>query len=300
MIGFPSVGKSSLLSTVTKTDSEVAEYAFTTLTCIAGVVEYKDAKIQLLDMPGIIQGAAQGKGRGKQVIAAARTADLVLMVLEAEKADRHKELLTYELESVGIRINKSPPDVNVKMKKTGGVHFTTTVEQPHGVDEEMVKRLCQLYKIHNCDVLAREPVTPDELIDAIEGNRIYMRCLYVVNKIDTISLDEVDKLAHEPDHCVISIKMKFGLDHLLEKMWEYLDFIRMYTKPRGRRPDFNEPVIMRNGCRVEDVCNRIHRDFAAKFKYALVWGTSAKHQPQRVGLTHALQDEDVIQLNAAK
>src|SRR5688500_17780730 len=84
-----------------------------------------------------------GKGRGKQVISAARTADLIFMVLEAEKADRQKELLTYELESVGIRINKKPPDVTVKIKKTGGVHFTTTAEQTHGVDEEMCKKLCQ-------------------------------------------------------------------------------------------------------------------------------------------------------------
>lgn len=67
MIGFPSVGKSTLLSTLTKTKSEAAEYAFTTLTCIPGVVEYNNARIQLLDLPGIIEGASKGKGRGKQV-----------------------------------------------------------------------------------------------------------------------------------------------------------------------------------------------------------------------------------------
>merc|ERR1712157_562794 len=87
MVGFPSVGKSTLLSTVTKTESEQASYEFTTLTCIPGVIEYNDAKIQLLDLPGIIEGAAKGKGRGKQVIAVARTADPILMMLDANKAD---------------------------------------------------------------------------------------------------------------------------------------------------------------------------------------------------------------------
>ena len=72
MIGFPSVGKSTLLSAITKTESEQASYEFTTLTCIPGVIEYKAANIQLLDLPGIIEGAAQGKGRGRQVIAVAR------------------------------------------------------------------------------------------------------------------------------------------------------------------------------------------------------------------------------------
>lgn len=59
--------QSTLLSTLTKTESETASYEFTTLTCIPGVIDYKGANIQLLDLPGIIEGASQGKGRGRQV-----------------------------------------------------------------------------------------------------------------------------------------------------------------------------------------------------------------------------------------
>ena len=61
------MGKSSLLSLLTGTESESAAYEFTTLTCIPGVIHYNDSKIQLLDLPGIIEGAAEGKGRGRQV-----------------------------------------------------------------------------------------------------------------------------------------------------------------------------------------------------------------------------------------
>jgi ribosome-interacting GTPase 1 len=53
---------------LTATESEAASYEFTTLTCIPGVIEYKGANIQLLDLPGIIEGASQGKGRGRQVL----------------------------------------------------------------------------------------------------------------------------------------------------------------------------------------------------------------------------------------
>ena len=151
MIGFPSVGKSTLLSTITKTESAQASYEFTTLTCIPGVIEYKNANIQvcsyvscfttgkkyrhqssrtlkllvyevlplfpqLLDLPGIIEGAAQGKGRGRQVIAVARTADLVLMILDATKKDVHRQLLEAELDSVGIRLNQRPPNIYFKAR----------------------------------------------------------------------------------------------------------------------------------------------------------------------------------------
>src|SRR6201996_6202211 len=72
LVGFPSVGKSTFLSKITKTKSEAAAYSFTTLTAIPGVLEYGGAEIQILDLPGIIEGAAEGKGRGRQVISAAK------------------------------------------------------------------------------------------------------------------------------------------------------------------------------------------------------------------------------------
>uniref|UniRef100_A0A674PDH4 Developmentally regulated GTP binding protein 2 n=1 Tax=Takifugu rubripes TaxID=31033 RepID=A0A674PDH4_TAKRU len=127
LIGFPSVGKSTFLSLMTSTESEAASYEFTTLTCIPGVIQYKGANIQLLDLPGIIEGAAQGKGRGRQVIAVARTADVVIMMLDATKGDVQRELLEKELESVGIRLNREKPNIYFKIKKGGGLSFNSTV-----------------------------------------------------------------------------------------------------------------------------------------------------------------------------
>ncbi|PSN48321.1 Developmentally-regulated GTP-binding protein 2 [Blattella germanica] len=271
LIGFPSVGKSTLLSTLTATESEAASYEFTTLTCIPGVIEYKGANIQLLDLPGIIEGASQGKGRGRQVIAVARTADLVLMMLDATKQDVQRGLLEKELESVGIRLNKRKPNIYFKM-------------------------ILHEYKIFNAEVLFREDCSADELIDVISANRVYLPCVYVYNKIDQISIEEVDRIARQPNSVVVSCNMKLNLDYLLEQLWEYLSLIRVYTKKPGQPPDFDDGLILRRGVTVEHVCHAIHRTLAAAFKYALVWGTSTKYSPQRVGLHHVMNDEDVIQV----
>eukprot|EP00455_Lapot_gusevi_P051135 TRINITY_DN755_c0_g1_i1.p1 TRINITY_DN755_c0_g1~~TRINITY_DN755_c0_g1_i1.p1 ORF type:complete len:367 (+),score=128.01 TRINITY_DN755_c0_g1_i1:108-1208(+) len=295
MIGFPSVGKSTLLNTVTNTESVAAAYEFTTLTCIPGVIHHKDARIQLLDLPGIIEGASEGKGRGRQVIAVARTADVVLMMLDAAKGDIQKELLEHELETVGIRLNQRPPDITYSVKSTGGIKFNATVPLTH-ISEHVVKAVLHEYRVHNAEILVREDATLDQFIDVIEGNRVYMRCLYVYNKIDTITIEEVDRLAHTEHSVVLSCQHRLNVEYLLEKIWEYLDLIRIYTKPKGQAPDLNIPVILRKGSTVLQVCRSIHRDLEKNFNYALVWGTSAKHRPQRVGKKHELEDEDVVQI----
>lgn len=295
LIGFPSVGKSTLLNVLTSTHSESAGYEFTTLTCIPGVIEYNGANIQLLDLPGIIQGAAQGKGRGRQVIAVARTADLIIMMLDATKKDIQKELLTAELESVGIRLNKRKPNIYFKQKKGGGLSFNATIPLTK-TNEKMVQLILHEYKIFNAEVVFREDCTSDEFVDVILGTRVYMPCLYVYNKIDQISIEEVDRLARTPNSIVVSCNMKLNLDYLLEKLWEFLALVRVYTKKRGERPDFEGGLILRRGCTVEHVCHAVHRTLVDNFKYALVWGKSVKYSPQRVGLQHRMCHDDVIQI----
>jgi len=296
MIGFPSVGKSTLLTTVTDTESCAASYEFTTLTCIPGVIPYNDAKIQLLDLPGIIEGAAKGKGRGKQVIAVARTADLVLMVLDANKADHQREKLTYELAQVGIRLNQKPPNIYFKKKKGGGIAFTATVPNTHGLNEKSVYRILHEYKIHNAEVLLREDSTMDDFVDVVADNRLYMKCVYCYNKVDQITIEEVDRLAREENSVVISSKFKLNLDYLVSYIWNKLGMVRVYSKKPGQKPDLDEGIILREGATVEHCCHSIHRTIVKDFKYAMVWGRSVKFSPQRVGISHDLLEDDIIQI----
>lgn len=61
-------------------------------------------------------------------------------------------------------------------------------------------------------------------------------------------------------------------------------------------PDFTSGIVLHGKKDVTEVCKLIHRDLLDQFKFALVWGTSAKHTPQKVGLSHVLEDEDVIEI----
>jgi small GTP-binding protein len=285
-----------LLNRLTQTFSEVAAYEFTTLTCIPGVIQYKGARIQLLDLPGIIEGAKDGKGRGKQVIAVARTCNLLLIVLDSSKPLKSKLKIMNELEGFGIRLNKQPPSITFKRKDRGGVVISNTCNLTK-INEDIIRSILAEYKISNAEVCFKCNATPDDLIDVIEGNRTYCPALYVLNKIDQITLDELHLLSRLPHAVPISGMLGWNCEALKEKIWDYLELLRLYTKPRGQQPDYDCPVVIRRDkATVEGFCNRIHRKILEQFKYAVVWGTSVKHNPQRVGKDHVLADEDVVQI----
>ncbi|KAM0675538.1 Developmentally-regulated GTP-binding protein 2 [Gurleya vavrai] len=293
LIGFPSVGKSTLISKITTTISKAAEHEFTTLTCVSGKLSYKGAQIQILDLPGIIKGAAQGIGRGKQVISLARTSDLILMMLDPRRME-DKAVLEKELGEMGIRLNKKKPDVSLTITNNGGITVNTSVNLTK-IDENMVKLILKEYKINNCMIVIREDVSDDDIIDLVCGNVVYVKCLYCFNKIDAIGLEDLKKLDSENNVC-ISSRREWNFEELYEKIWDLLQLKRIYTKKKGEFPDLETPVVLREDKNVRDLCMELHKEFVTSFKYALVWGVSAKHMPQKVGLNHFLCDEDVVQI----
>lgn len=257
-----------------------------------------DAKMQLLDLPGIIEGAADGKGRGRQVIGVGKSADLILMVLDCQKGEAQKIKLTQELEYVGIRLNKEKPNIQIHPQKTGGIQFTSNVKNTK-IDKQMIQNIMHEYKLHNAHVTFRGDYDVDDLIDIIEGNRKYVKCLYVYNKIDTTSIEEVNEFSKHPINSCISVHMELGLDVLLQKIWKQLGMVRVYTKRKGEQPDFTDPIILtkaRGGYTVKDCILNLHKSILDEFASALVWGKSVKYSPMHCGLHHELCDEDVLQI----
>jgi small GTP-binding protein len=302
LIGLPSVGKSTLLNSLTNAKSRVASYQFTTLTAVPGMLHYRGAKIQVLDLPGVIEGASGGKGFGKRVLSVARSADLVLIVLDVFQP-HHLSVLRKELAEAGIRLDEQPPNILIEKTSTGGISVNAQV--PIKASERLIKEIMRLYGLHNGRLIIREPnLTDDQLIDVLNGNRIYVPSVIVLNKIDLVNASFVQEIKskivgnnnNNNNNYFVAVSADSGIniDVLKEAIYQRLGFIRVYMRPKGGETDFKEPLIINNGATVQDVCNKIHRSMAKNFRYGLVWGKSAKFAGQKVGLDHKLADEDVL------
>lgn len=296
LLGFPSVGKSTLLNALTGAKSRVGAYAFTTLTVIPGLLEYEHAKIQILDVPGVVHGAASGKGRGKEVLAVMRTADLALVIIDVSHPD-HLAALEKEAYDANLRFNSRPPNIKIAKKPRGGIDIAATVKLTK-VGIETLKGILEEFRMVNCDVVIREDITVEQFIDAIEGNKHYLPAAILLNKIDMIHQGQLAKLqkALHPD-LSISANQKLGIEELKELIFQKLDFIRIYTKEVGKKADLDVPMILQRGITIEGVCSKLHRDFIQKFRFARVWGKSAKFPGQKHMLPHVVEDGDVVEIH---
>src|SRR3989344_3596359 len=128
LIGPPSSGKSTLINKLTNAQSKVAPYAFTTVNVIPGMMKYNDAYIQILDVPGLIEGAEEGKGRGREVLSVVRGSDLIIVITEPSKLKAF-ERITAALERNGIRMNKIAPDIKITKKLDGGLIIHSNIKQ---------------------------------------------------------------------------------------------------------------------------------------------------------------------------
>lgn len=294
LIGLPSVGKSTLLNRLTSAKSAVASFLFTTVTVVPGMMEHRGAKIQILDLPGIIKGASTGKGLGKRVLAVAKSADLVLLILDVFQP-YHLNVVKTELANIGIRLDQKPPNIVIEKTSDGGIAVSQQVKMTK-MSVSLLKDILRVYGINNARVLIREDIDSEQLIDFVSGNKTYVQSLTLMNKIDLVNQGFLNELQSNIKTKIIPISAdsNININALKDKIYEKLDFIRIYMRPKGGETDYKEPLITRNGSTVLEICNKLHRDMKKEFRYGLVWGKSAKFGGQRVGLHHYLEDEDVL------
>jgi ribosome-interacting GTPase 1 len=294
LLGFPSVGKSTLLNHLTNNNSKVGAYDFTTLTVIPGMLHHNSAMIQILDIPGIISGASKGRGLGKRILSTTRSADLIILLIDVFNP-KVRDVLLDEIRAIGVRPDEHIPNIRIRKRGSGGVIITDLVGMTK-MDSDGIKEILREYKYHNASVVVREDATYDQLIDVLLKNRIYVQTLTVLNKVDMVGDREISEIREESDFnfLPISADNDYNLELLKDWIFEKLDLIKLYMKPRGETPDYDEPLIVRNGSTIRDVTDKIHEGLKDELRYTRVWGRSVKHGGQKVRLSHQPMDEDII------
>ena len=290
LAGFPSVGKSTLLNALTNAKSRAADYDFTTVTVIPGMMKYKGASLQILDVPGLVESASRGRGRGREVLSVARGADLLLiMAKRGSKSEFNR--INKELYLNGVRINSNPPGVAVKKTLKGGIKVTAPA-----MDKNLISSVAKEMGLVNADITIKQNLDLDGLIDAFSKNRVYTKALYIATMMDSAGSESVPPsrwVRYPTSESIfrISAKTGFGLDELKEAIWEKLELVRVYLKKPDKTIDYQEPIIMRQGDTLSDVLQKIGEKLAQNKRLAKIWGPGSRFPGQEASLHTKVKDQ---------
>ena len=156
--------------------------------------------------------------------------------------------------------------------------------------------MLRVYGVNSGRVLVRDDIDDEQLLDVLAGNRTYVPSLTVMNKIDLVNTGFTSELTRKLPYkfVPISAEADLNLQALREEIYSRLDFVRIYMRRRTGETDFDEPMIVKNGATILEICDKVHRSMKDDFRYAQVWGKSVRFGGQKVGISHRLMDQDVL------
>jgi len=303
ILGPTNVGRSSLLVSLTGAKAEVSPVYFATRKPIIGMLPYCDIQFQLVEAPAIVEGAAGGRMEGPQILGLARNADgLILMVDLSTGPIEQFRMLRSELEQAGIMIEKPEGEVEIIRRSAGvglqiigsGVLVGCTLED--------VRRLLANYRINSALIRIRGKVTLETLEESLFSSLVYKPTILVANKLDASGSEE--NLARLKDFMKdmeiplvpVSCRENIGLEKIGDHIFEMLRIIRIYPKEPGAKKPSSKPLVIGEGATVIEAARSLHSKLYKEFRYARIWGPSAKYPGQRVGSTHVLKDGDIIEI----
>ena len=213
--------------------------------------EYRGARIQVLDLPGIIKGASSGKGLGKRILSVARTADLVLLILDVFQP-HHEDVLINELGNIGIRLNQLPPNITIEKASMGGIAVAQQVKLTK-ITEGHLKDILHLYGVVSARVVTREDVTSEQLADHMAGNVSYSKAITVLNKIDLVDSEFLQDLRQRrsgesrTQAVEVSANAEVNIDALKQQIYEKLRFHQDIHAPEGRAHGLRRAAYRKGG-----------------------------------------------------
>lgn len=240
LLGGPNAGKSYLINKLTNAKLESTEIPYETQEPVSVILNYKGAKIQLVEYPSYYP---------REHSYLVKNADLLILF-----DDSAREFLR----KINVKLGKKEKKLEIIKEPSGGIRVIGSLN----VDKQTLAEILRNYGIHNATVKVYEDSTLEDLIDYLEG----------LEKKPYIDLT----------------KEKINLEELPELIIRRAGKILVFTK------ETEEGLVLDEGSTVRDLVLRIHKDLLRRFKFAKVWGRSAKFPGQRVGLDHKLEHLDRV------
>jgi ribosome-interacting GTPase 1 len=303
LLGVTNVGKSCLLSVVTNANVEVSAATYTTREPVPAVMNFEDVQFQVVEAPAVMEGSADGRAWGLQSLALARNADgLILMVDLSCDAVAQLSLVLGELEKARVLVSKPRGRVDIDRRYMGAGLRIILVGRLVDCSMREVEVLLRSYRIGDAVVKISGEVTLDEVEDAIFESTTYRPAVVVANKLDVAgaeaNLRRLERFVGGRFPIVaVSCEKRVGLERLGETLFRELGVIRVYTKEPGVREPSQRPFTLRRGATLADLARSIHSDFERDFVFARVWAERLVFSPQKVGLSFALEDGDVVEIH---
>jgi ribosome-interacting GTPase 1 len=257
ILGAPNVGKSRLLTRLTRATPEVAPYPFTTHEPHAGMMDWEDVHVQLIDSPPITEDYLEGYVPGM-----IQAADAVILMVDLGDDDgpfAAETVIERLAKTKTTLVNGELSGVSGETSNDAGAALLTTQHSP--VTKTML--------------VANKSDSPGAS-DRLEVVREMFESRFPIH--------------------VISAEHGTGLEELRDVIYRFLNVIRVYTKQPGKPADLTSPFTCPAGSTLVDLAGLVHRDFTTNLKSARIWGTGV-YDGQSVKRDHVLHDKDIVELH---
>jgi uncharacterized protein len=261
IFGAPNCGKSALVKELTGLHAEVAPYPFTTTQPAAGMMEFEDIQIQLVDTPPV---SPESPAWLFHII---RTADILVWMLDLsddallETTEQTQNML--DKAHIALATMKDA----LSDRGLGGQEQGTTATATAAPDAPLPTPK----KILRIGSKADDPQAMDRLAILRE----------LIGDVEVLP---------------VSVEKHTGLEEFKRRLFDMLEIIRVYTKKPGKPVEFRDPVVLPIGSTMTDAAYHLHKDIAQNLQFARLWNSSG-YDGQRVERGHVLQDKDILEFH---
>jgi len=303
ILGLTNVGKSSLLSAVTAAKPLVASYEYTTQEPVQGMLQFEDIQFQLIEAPAI-RPELSSRSNFENVDFELNANAMMLVVDLSRDSCAQLSILLDVLDKAGISTERPKSSVEIlKGKSASGIQIAVFGKLTDCTAQDAAKLLEQ-YRIRNALVRVYGNVGIDDLEDAIlESAATFKPSILIANKVDVEGAkNELERLKTcnrgRMRILATSCKTGEGLAGLGASLFEMLEIVRIYTKEPSQREPSKDAIVLRKRATVGELAKQIHSDLFRNFKYAKIWGPSARFNGEKVGINHILMDQDAVEIHA--